>query len=334
MFYQWDELTDELNKNVFHYACELNDISVVKMLVKFLTQNVGDQNILQKLILGRDSEGFIPRQYADPHRPIAKHLTKLEQLEIKNIVKKRREIKVGPFQHEQEQSVLMNKEKNDDIKHSKLHIREWNDEEIKLHLPKSRESRALFDGIKVKKKRGVSTNVTRLRKSQFFEALYQHFDRGVPEAAPFVKTRFDDFRTPKRSRDDAMKRMSSFNENRRRPINTLTIPKKGDVVSDFNSISSVRSENSNVNIDAYSNNLRSFNLGSPNNNKKTQEHAHKLNSKQIGKHDPNHPINDIIGCLVCKESNNYSEIGDSIINKRHQSSSIYPNHIYNKKNID
>lgn len=281
--------------------------------MKYIKRSNIDDRVLYNLVFKKDNEGLIPRHYADPHRPIAKFLNYLEKKLLRKRINERRRFNISQMPSINDRKYLALNDADENMSHKKVYIRYWNDFKSKK-MPANFESRLKdhFEDLKMKK-RGVSSNASRLKRTEFFAALQPQMSLEFPNDQQLNQFRISSFKTPKKSFEKFRKRMSSFNENKRRPINTLTIPKKGDVISDSGSISSVKSENTNKNFDSYLNNLQKFRSSSPM-TKKNPRQAQKLNSKKLGN-------------LECKESNNFSEIGDSIINKKNTTKAIFPSHV-------
>lgn len=203
-------------------------------------------------------------------------------------------------------------------------MRQWKD--YKAIIPESRLDKELkhhFELSKMKK-RGVSSNASRLRKSEMFNSLQVPSGNDIPNKIQGYGIRFASFKTPNKYEGFSRKRMSSFNENKRRPVNTLTIPRQGDNNSGSESMSSVRSEENKLTYFPKSNfKTPQVHSSSPsmNSNRDSQsKRGIKLSSKKLGN-------------LECKESHNFGEVGESIINKgqrsrrKHKTKAIYPTHL-------
>jgi ankyrin repeat protein len=240
----WDKITDDLGKNVFHYAWEHNEVDVVKLIIKYIKRSNPEEIILYNLIFKQDHDGLIPRHYADPHRPIAKFLNYLEKKLLRKRISERQRFNIAQIPNNSEKKYLTLNDVDENMIHKKVNIRYWNDFKAKK-MPAQFESRLRnhFEDLKLKK-RGVSSNASRLKRADYFAALHPQMSLEFPNQHQYNQYRVNSFKTPKKSFEKLKKRMSSFNENKRRPINTLTIPKKGDIVSDSGSMSSVKSENS------------------------------------------------------------------------------------------
>lgn len=99
----------------------------------------------------------------------------------------------------------------------------------------------------LKKKRGASNVVPRHDHFLFMDK-YEIPSNEQPNNIKDYSFNMASFKTPNNA---WRKRLSSFNNINRRPMNTLTIPKRGDHNSDFGSMSSIRSEKYEINMKKY-----------------------------------------------------------------------------------
>ncbi|CAI2368142.1 unnamed protein product [Moneuplotes crassus] len=227
----WQELVDQFGKNIFHYTCEFDEFDLTKNIIEDIMINQDPYKALGSMILKHcSSQGLTPKLYADPHRVICKYIVKIEKLVLKHTINLRKEevknslkiqdIHVGTVCSKQYQKLVQ----------KKANFRQWKNFKVQ-------EKQVMFknyltnqlDAVELKR-RGVSTNEKR---------VYQNLASRL--------------KTPKRIDPILIKRSSLFNENTRRPVNTLTAPKKGD---NTDSISPVNSEDGAVGLQKYSNDKR------------------------------------------------------------------------------
>jgi len=142
------------------------------------------------------------------------------------------------------------REENTKITHDYCNIRKW-DEYVVTQIRINQLTKMITDVHISYKKRGTSSQIPRYERLSLMNTFnIPHNDQ--PNNIKDYSFNLASFKTPLKYDPLIRKRLSSFNENKRRPINILTIPKKGDNNSDSGSMSSIKSEDNKIDFLKYS----------------------------------------------------------------------------------
>jgi hypothetical protein len=207
-----------------------------------------------------------------------------------------------------------------------------------------------LEAIKAKK-RGVSNNACRPVKMEYFHSMNLPDDNDIPKKMTNYGFSIGaTFKTPNKGDVFFRKKRSNFNENNRRPIMNLEIPKRGDHNTNSASMSSIKSEEGKTNMRKYIKKDR-FNQTKSHFTRKSVSSVKQLSSQPMKNkllhfkdsfvrtpkvHDSSPSVNSErnaysrqrqkinikkINNLECQESNNFAS------RRKKQSVAIFPGHI-------